>query len=706
MILQKLKARRRGLPRREGRRGGHHRPGLLQRRPAPGDQGRRQDRRPRRQAHHQRAHRGRARLRARQGARRDDPRLRPRRRHLRRLHPRARRRRLRGQVHQRRHPPGRRQLRQGGRRLAGGRVQAATRASTCATTRWPCSGSTRPPRRPRSSSPRPGDPDQPAVHHRRRRPGPSTSTCASRGPSSRSSPRTCVDRVAGPSTRRSADAKARASSEIDQVILVGGMTRMPAVQEKVKELTGKEPHRGVNPDEVVAVGAAIQAGVLAGEVKDVLLLDVTPLSLGIETKGGVMTQADRAQHDHPHPQERGLLDRRGQPAVGRDPRPAGRARDGAATTRRWASSSWSASRRRRAASRRSRSPSTSTPTASCNVSRQGSRHRQGAEDRDQGRLGPLRRGDQEHGLRRRVPRRGGPPRARSPRRATTARTRPTRPRSQLADLGDQVDADSKSRIEDAIKAVREKLESEDAEAINASSQELQTAFHAVSEAMYQRAQEQAAGAGSNGAASGGDEDGPPPTRTSSTPRSSTSRRCKRWRTPRAQSPARVLPAPTSRSAPTGSDERDSFPGQASGKGASGTPEVVPAAEVQEAVELQGDLDELVRTAAQRDEYLALAQRTQADFENYRKRVAREAAAAQERGSASLAKELLPALDNLDRALAAAAADDPLLEGVQAGEGRAERGPRPCRDRVLLALGRGVRPVRARGDGVIAPAARR
>jgi molecular chaperone GrpE len=84
----------------------------------------------------------------------------------------------------------------------------------------------------------------------------------------------------------------------------------------------------------------------------------------------------------------------------------------------------------------------------------------------------------------------------------------------------------------------------------------------------------------------------------------------------------------------------------------------------EAVEVQEDLDELVRKAAQRDEYLALAQRTQADFENYRKRVAREAAAAQERGVVSLAKELLPALDNLDRAIAAAAADDPLLQGVR------------------------------------------
>ena len=96
-----------------------------------------------------------------------------------------------------------------------------------------------------------------------------------------------LDRVVAPVKQALADA---GGSAIDHVVLVGGMTRMPAVQEKVKELTGKDPHKGVNPDEVVAIGAAIQAGVLAGDVKDVLLLDVTPLTLGIETKGGVMTK--------------------------------------------------------------------------------------------------------------------------------------------------------------------------------------------------------------------------------------------------------------------------------------------------------------------------------------------------------------------------------------------------------------------------------
>jgi molecular chaperone GrpE len=117
---------------------------------------------------------------------------------------------------------------------------------------------------------------------------------------------------------------------------------------------------------------------------------------------------------------------------------------------------------------------------------------------------------------------------------------------------------------------------------------------------------------------------------------------------------------------TAQEQTDSSPGaKAPGEDAAPEPKAGCGSDVNGgAAEVQGDLDELVKTAAERDEYLALAQRTQADFENYRKRVARESASAQARGAILLAKELFPALDNLDRALEAAAKDDPLLDGVR------------------------------------------
>jgi molecular chaperone DnaK len=314
---------------------------------------------------------------------------------------------------------------------------------------------------------------------------------------------TLLDRVVAPVRQALNDAKDKGAATIDHVVLVGGMTRMPAVQEKVKELTGKDPHRGVNPDEVVAVGAAIQAGVLAGDVKDVLLLDVTPLTLGIETKGGVFTRLiernttiptrkaeifSTAEDNQPSVEIHVLQGEREMAAynkslgkfqlTGIPPAPRGipQIEVGFDID---ANGILSVSAKDLGTGKEQkieiRSGSGLSDADIKNMVADAEAHAD--DDRRARELAEARNSGENAAY---------------------------QAERQLKELGDTVDDSSKEDIEAAIKAIREVLDGDDPAVINDRTEALNSAFHKVSEAIYERAQQAQANGAANGSAAGDD----------------------------------------------------------------------------------------------------------------------------------------------------------------------------------------------------------